>query len=129
MRRREVLALGVAAGALLASPARAADLGTFKVGVLKFGSVSWQLDAALNYWQFCAQLEAQGFRRLVEGTAIQEHFGVPARTPQLGYVLKESLGGSKPDLVQAFARALRAADGILKTSDEEWQRLKPLVRA
>ena len=265
MRRREALALGVAAGATLAAPARAADLGTFKVGVLKFGSVSWQLDvlqhhqldqkegftlavqpfggndaadvalmgdaadaivedwlwvsrqrsdgvpvtwipysanigalmvkgdgpvrtladlkgkrigvaggpldkswllllaygreaagidlakdaspvyaappllteklrsgeldAGLNYWQFCAQLEAQGFRRLVEGTAIQEHFGVPARTPQLGYVFKESVGGSKPDLVQAFARALRGADGILKTSDEEWQRLKPLVHA
>jgi NitT/TauT family transport system substrate-binding protein len=44
-------------------------------------------------------------------------------------VFKESLGTGKPDLVQAFARALRAADGILKTSDEEWQRLKPLVRA
>ena len=54
---------------------------------------------------------------------------MPARVPQLGYVFKELVGGSKPDLVQAFARALRGADGIIKTTDEEWQRLKPLVHA
>jgi NitT/TauT family transport system substrate-binding protein len=90
---------------------------------------SGELDAALNYWQYCAQLEAEGFRRLLEGTTIQEHFGVPPRTPQLGYVFKDPLGERKPELVQAFARATRAADQILKTSDAEWQRLKPLVRA
>ena len=44
MRRREALALGVAAGATLAAPARAADFGTFKIGVLKFGTVNWELD-------------------------------------------------------------------------------------
>lgn len=89
---------------------------------------SGELDAALNYWQFCAQLEPQGFRRLIEGTAIQEAFGVPARTPQLGYVFKEELGRKSPGLIDAFARATREARRIMADSDEEWRRLRPLTR-
>ena len=34
----------VALAALVAASAQAADLGTMKVGVLKFGTVSWELD-------------------------------------------------------------------------------------
>jgi NitT/TauT family transport system substrate-binding protein len=90
---------------------------------------SGELDAVWNYWHFCARLEAEGHRRLIEGAAVQEAFGVPASTPQLGYVFKEDAAGSSPALVQAFARASRAAKGIMKTSDAEWERLMPVTRA
>jgi NitT/TauT family transport system substrate-binding protein len=50
---------------------------------------SGELDAVLNYWHFAARLEAEGGRRLIEGGQVQEAFGVPASTPQLGYVLKQ----------------------------------------
>ena len=90
---------------------------------------SGELDAVLNYWHFCARLEAEGYTRLLEGGAVQEAFGVPASTPQLGYTFKEELGQRSPGLVEAFARASREAKRIMKTSDEEWQRLKPVTRA
>lgn len=90
---------------------------------------SGELDAALDYWQFCARLEAQGYHPLIEGTAIQEAFGVPARTPQIGYVFMEKLARANPALVKAFARATREARRIMRTSDEEWQLLRPLTRA
>ena len=90
---------------------------------------SGELDAVLNYWHFCARLEAEGYVRLLEGGAVQEAFGVPASTPQLGYTFKEELGQRSPGLVEAFARASREAKRIMKTSDEEWQRLKPVTRA
>lgn len=88
-----------------------------------------ELDAVLNYWHFCARLEAEGYTRLLEGAAVQEAFGVPASTPQLGYTFKEELAQRSPGLVEAFARASREAKRIMKTSDAEWQRLKPLTRA
>jgi NitT/TauT family transport system substrate-binding protein len=90
---------------------------------------SGELDATLNYWHFCARLEAEGYTRLLEGAAVQEAFGVPGTTPQLGYTFKEELSQSSGSLVEAFARASREAKRIMKISDEEWQRLRPVTRA
>ena len=90
---------------------------------------SGELDAVLNYWHFAARLEAEGSRRLIEGGQVQEAFGVPASTPQLGYVLKQEFADQNTALVDAFARASRAAKELMKTSDAEWRRLMPVTRA
>jgi NitT/TauT family transport system substrate-binding protein len=90
---------------------------------------SGELDAVINYWHFAARLEAEGHRRLIDVTQAQEALGVPADTPQLGYVFREQWADEHPDLVQAFARASRAAKVIMDESDEEWERLRPLTRA
>lgn len=90
---------------------------------------SGELDAALNYWHFCARLEARGFRRLLGVGEAQEALGVPATVPQLGYVFKEDWGRSNRAVVAGFARASRAAKAILAGSDAEWERLAPLTRA
>jgi NitT/TauT family transport system substrate-binding protein len=90
---------------------------------------SGELDAVINYWHFAARLEAEGHRRLIDVTQAQEALGVPADTPQLGYVFREQWADEHPDLVQAFARASRAAKVIMDQSDEEWERLRPLTRA
>ena len=89
---------------------------------------SGELDAVLNYWHFCARLEAAGFPQLVGVNEAQEALGVPASAPQLGYIFKQPFADAHPDLVRAFADASRAAKQIMATSDEEWQRLKPLTR-
>jgi NitT/TauT family transport system substrate-binding protein len=90
---------------------------------------SGELAAALNYWHFGARLEAEGYERLIGIGEVQEALGIPASVPQLGYIFKEEWAGGHADLVQAFSRASRAAKEIMKTSDAEWQRLKPLTRA
>jgi NitT/TauT family transport system substrate-binding protein len=90
---------------------------------------SGELAAVLNYWHFGARLEAEGYERLVGIGEVQEALGVPASVPQLGYIFKEDWAEQHQGLVEAFARASRAAKAIMKTSDEEWQRLKPLTRA
>jgi NitT/TauT family transport system substrate-binding protein len=90
---------------------------------------SGELAAVLNYWHFGARLEAEGYRRLVGVGEAQEALGVPASVPQLGYVFKEEWAEANAALVLAFARASRAAKALMKTSDEEWQRLMPLTRA
>jgi NitT/TauT family transport system substrate-binding protein len=90
---------------------------------------SGELDAVINYWHFAARLEAEGHKRLIDVTQAQEALGVPADTPQLGYVFREEWADGHEGLVQAFARASRAAKTIMDESDEEWERLRPLTRA
>jgi NitT/TauT family transport system substrate-binding protein len=90
---------------------------------------SGELDAVINYWHYAARLEAEGYKRLLDVTQAQEGLGVPADTPQLGYVFREPWADAHADLVQAFARASRAAKVIMDESDEEWERLRPLTRA
>lgn len=90
---------------------------------------SGELDAVLNYWHFCARLEAEGYRRLIGVTDVQEAFGVPPSVPQLGYVFKQAFADSSTPLVEAFARSSRAAKQILLTDDAEWQRLREVTRA
>jgi NitT/TauT family transport system substrate-binding protein len=90
---------------------------------------SGELAAVLNYWNFGARLEAEGYRRLVGVAEAQEALGVPATVPQLGYVFKEDWAQANAALVAAFARASRAAKEIMRRSDEEWERLMPLTRA
>ena len=90
---------------------------------------SGELAAILTYWHFGARLEPEGYQRLLGIGEVQEALGVPATVPQLGYVFHERWAEEHPDLVEAFARASRAAKEIMKTSDAEWQRLTPLTRA
>jgi NitT/TauT family transport system substrate-binding protein len=90
---------------------------------------SGELDAVINYWHYAARLEAQGHKRLLDVTEAQEGLGVPADTPQLGYIFREEWADEHAELVQAFARASRAAKAIMDESDEEWERLRALTRA
>lgn len=88
-----------------------------------------ELDAVLNYWHYAARLEAEGFRRLIGAGEAQAALGVPADLPQLGYVFHEEWALAHAELVAAFVRASRAAKAIMRDSDQEWERLRPLTKA
>lgn len=90
---------------------------------------SGELDAVLNYWHFCARLEAAGFPQLIGINEAQAELGVPQTAPQLGYVFKEAFVDANPDLIRGFAAASRRAKELLATSDAEWERIRPLTRA
>lgn len=90
---------------------------------------SGELPAVLNYWNHSARLEAEGAVRLLDVATAQEALGVPADTPQLGYVFKEAWAQEQPERVQAFVRASRAAKAIMDRDDGEWQRLQAVTKA
>lgn len=90
---------------------------------------SGELDGVVSYWHFCARLEADGFPQLIAVSEAQEGLGVPATAPQLGYVFKQELADTRPDLLRGFAAASREAKQILASGDAEWQRIRPLTRA
>lgn len=88
-----------------------------------------ELDAVLNFWHYCARLEANGFRRLISANDAARALGARGDVSALGYVFRDSWAGRNPAAIEGFARASAAAKELLASSDEEWVRLAPLVRA
>lgn len=80
-----------------------------------------ELDAVLNYWHYCARLEADGFRRLISAEDAANALGASGPVSAIGYVFDEQWAASNP--AAAFIKASRATKEILRTSDDEWQRL------
>ena len=87
-----------------------------------------ELDAVLNYWHFCARLEAKGYTRLLGVNDAIRELGITSEVPQLGYVFREDFANENADLIEAFADASRAAKALLQT-DEEWERIRGLTKA
>lgn len=80
-----------------------------------------ELDAVLNYWHYCARLEADGFRQLVSAEEAANALGSSGPVSAIGYVFDEQWGSA--DTAAAFVKASRETKQILLQSDEEWQRL------
>ena len=88
-----------------------------------------RIDAVINYWNYMAQLEAEGFRTVVGVEEAARELGISPDLPLLGYVFDESWADAHRDDVLAFVRASRRAKELLLESDSEWERLRPIVRA
>ncbi len=87
------------------------------------------MDSMLNYWNFCARLEAKGFRRVVGIGDLLPQFGVDGKLSMIGYVFNQSWAKAHPKTVAAFLKVSHEAKQIMLTSDAEWQRLEPLTGA
>lgn len=88
-----------------------------------------ELDAVLNFWHFCARLEANGFRRLVSAEEAAKALGATGPVSALGYVFHDKWADENPAAAMGFVKASAAAKQLLATSDAEWRRLAPLIRA
>lgn len=80
-----------------------------------------ELDAVLNYWHYCARLEAVGFSRLVSAEDAAIALGSTGPVSAIGYVFDEKW--AENNLAAAFIKASTDTKKIMESSDEEWQRL------
>jgi len=87
------------------------------------------LDAALNYWNWLAKLEAQGWRMLVPVAEAATELGLDPETPLLGYALRPEALAANPGAADALLRASRAAKRLLATDDAVWDELRPIMNA
>ena len=92
-------------------------------------TLSGEMDATLNYWNFCAALETKGFRRLAALEDLLPKLGAKGRTAMIGYVFDEGWANANRDAVASFIAMTRAAKEILATSDAEWENIAPLTGA
>ncbi len=82
-----------------------------------------ELDAMLNFWHYCARLEADGFRRLVSAEDAAATLGASGPVSAIGYVFSDAWAAENPEAAKGFIDASRATKQLLKESDAEWQRL------
>jgi NitT/TauT family transport system substrate-binding protein len=92
-------------------------------------TLSGEMDATLNYWNFCAVLEAKGFRRLAGIEDVVLKLGASGRTAMLGYVFDENWANANQDVTARFIAMTRTAKEILATSDAEWEKIAALTGA
>jgi NitT/TauT family transport system substrate-binding protein len=92
-------------------------------------TLSGELDATLNFWNFSAALEAKGFRRLAGVEDFLPKLGAKGRTAMLGYVFDEAWASANRDALARFIAITREAKQILATSDSEWETIAPLTGA
>ncbi len=86
-----------------------------------------ETDATLNFWNFCANLEAHGFRRLIGMDAVEKGLGATAPVAMVGYVFHDSFAAKHRDALRRFFAVTRQAMEILATSPGDWQKLAPRI--
>ncbi|MER8483806.1 ABC transporter substrate-binding protein [Mesorhizobium sp. M1322] len=88
-----------------------------------------ELDAVLNFWHFCARLEANGFRRLIGAGDAAKALGASGAVSALGYVFHDKWANENPAAIRGFIKASALSKDLLAISDDEWLRLAPIIRA
>ena len=88
-----------------------------------------RLDAVLTYWQFAARLEASGMRRLIGMDEVMLELGIEEKVPLVGYIVSAAWAAANRTSFSAFLRTCRNAEAILRTSDDEWERIARLTGA
>ena len=86
-----------------------------------------ELDAVLNFWPYAARLEADGFTQLIGIEDVVSELGAKGEVAMVGFVFSEGWAKDNIPAVQGLLRAATKADDLLATSNEEWERLKPLM--
>ncbi len=88
-----------------------------------------RIDAVLNFWPYVARLEALGMHQLIGVQEVTAALGIESEVPFVGYVFSEAWAAENRDLALGFVRATTKAKAIMSESDEEWLRLRPLMKA
>ena len=86
-----------------------------------------ETDATLTFWNFCAELEANGMRRAVSMEDIVKRLGATGPVAMVGYVFDGGWAQRNRALLDRFFAATRKAKKILADSPTEWQRLAPRI--
>ena len=84
-----------------------------------------EFDATLKFWNFCADLEAEGFHRAGRRRGIGDEARRDRPARQSGYVFNEDWARRNKDALARFLEMTRKAKDILAETPEEWERLKP----
>jgi NitT/TauT family transport system substrate-binding protein len=86
-----------------------------------------ELEAASNYWNYNAKLEVNGYRELISGDEAASDLGATGDISAIGYVFNEERANAHKETMLGFVKASRQAKELLASSDEEWERLRPLM--
>ena len=84
-----------------------------------------EFDASLNFWNFCAVLEGEGFHRMVGVEELAMRLGATGPLANLGYVFAEEWANQNRAALDRFLAAARKAKDLLTQSSKEWEVIRP----
>jgi NitT/TauT family transport system substrate-binding protein len=88
-----------------------------------------ETDATLTFWNFSAELEAEGMRPAISMQDVVRRLGAGGAAAMVGYVFNGGWAQRHGALLGRFFAATRKAEEILRSSPAEWQRLAPRIGA
>ena len=83
-----------------------------------------ELDTALEFWNFCVDLETRGFRRAIEMTDIEKALGASGPVAMTGYVFTEAFARDRGDALRRYLAAAAKARAALSTDTSAWAPIK-----
>ncbi|MGJ0506637.1 MAG: ABC transporter substrate-binding protein [Methylocystis sp.] len=88
-----------------------------------------EIDAALEFWNFAADLEGKGFARAIDITDVEKALGAKGEVVITGYVFDDSFAAKNRDALARFFAMTAKAKAIIATDDTAWaaaaQRIGP----
>jgi len=88
-----------------------------------------RVDAVLNYWNFAVKLEAQGYRKILDGSGILKGLGIADTVPVIGFVFKQGWAEKNKAALTNFLAASKAARNAICYDDATWQKVLPLTQS
>lgn len=88
-----------------------------------------ELDAALEFWNFAADLEGKGFARAIEIADVERALGARGDVVVTGYVFDDAFAAKNRDALTRFFAMTSKAKDLIATDDKAWaaaaQRIGP----
>jgi NitT/TauT family transport system substrate-binding protein len=91
--------------------------------------VQGEIDAALEFWNFCPELEAQGFRRVIEMTEVEKALGAKGPVAMTGYVFNAAFARANGPALKRFFAMLAKAHEALAADPAAWALIRARVGA
>lgn len=79
-----------------------------------------EIDAALEFWNFAADLEAQGFARAIDLKDVEKALGASGDVIVTGYVFDDAFAARNRDALARFFAMMAKAKALIATDDKAW---------
>lgn len=79
-----------------------------------------ELDAALQFWNFCVALQGRGFRSLIEISDVEKALGAKGPVAIIGFVFKDEYASAHREMLEHFLAAASQAKQALAADASAW---------
>jgi NitT/TauT family transport system substrate-binding protein len=86
-------------------------------------------DAALEFWNFAADLEARGFKRAIEMAEVETALGAKGPVAITGYVFKAGFAHEHPAALKRYFAMLAKAHAALESDPQAWAPIRARLGA
>jgi NitT/TauT family transport system substrate-binding protein len=83
-----------------------------------------ELDSALEFWNFCVDLETRGFHRAIEMSDIEKALGARGQVAMTGYVFTEDFARKHGDALRRYLAAAARSREALSSDPSAWAPIK-----